>query len=303
LFRGNWWSFKNGGFVSVVKSGEGTWLQVQGVPAASLRGMDRGYSRPLASLVSLAAGVPTSPIDLEVQESPDKPWWPVYSASLVPGDLSPTHELILQYGDVTPTALSTWLDRVELLGPLPSVVASSLRGPVQLETQVLVLSTVAEGLHRRLFPDVLRFPTGEAITIAQAAVGAAAAVDPNAEQAVSGFLSHLHEVGYLRRLRDLGDVAESAAPGVIGKASAWRSIVYEARNDFAHRRADLNWLDEADIDRYLVVALSLRWMLQAVLLLQAGLSPSLLRGRFATHTPYNLFLQQAHQWQPALYEI
>ena len=90
-------------------------------------------------------------------------------------------------------------------------------------------------------------------------------------------------------------------PGVTGITSRWKEIVYEARNDFAHRTTGFIGDDEDAVDRYLVVASSLRWLLQSLLLMKAGIEPRRLAQRFEYHAPYQLFLEQAQYWQPDVY--
>ena len=46
---------------------------------------------------------------------------------------------------------------------------------------------------------------------------------------------------------------------------------------------------------------TLRWVLTAALLLQAGLDPARLVARLQQHQPYRLLLRQAQRWLPDLY--
>jgi hypothetical protein len=165
---------------------------------------------------------------------------------------------------------------------------------------VLELTTVAEGLHRRLRPDDVRFSETEAADIRRAAVEAAARITSRAREPVEGLLRYLHEPGYRRRLNDLAQMAEPLAPGVSGHTARWKEIVFAARNEYAHR-VDHGWLNDDDIDRYITVAFSLRWLLRALLLGQAAIPSERLASRFMSHEPYQLFLEQAKQWQPKVY--
>ena len=66
--------------------------------------------------------------------------------------------------------------------------------------------------------------------------------------AVSGFLSHVHEVSYATRLEELAGRAEELVPGVTGKPSKWKALVYEIRNRYAHQ-SSADWMEEDDLDR------------------------------------------------------
>lgn len=226
-------------------------------------------------------------------------WLTIHSPAEREADLDLPNPLIRQQ-DLSLRHITTWLDRVEALGQLPPVVAQALTGRIQLETRVLELATVAEGLHRRLYPETMGYSKEVADRIREAVGAALAAQQPDADNVVGGLLSHLEEVGYGQRLRHLAERAETLVPGVSGRTGRWKDLVYAARNDFAHRLRS-SWLSEGDVDRYLTVAMSLRWVLQTILLGEAGLSPDLLTERFSQHTPYRLFLTQAAVWQPKVY--
>lgn len=291
----------SGGVLSLDEMAEETWLVLEGLPSASLRGLDRTYLRPLSSLLSLASGEILGLLGLEVSQEESAPWLRVHSGSHRAADLSWPNQALLERSDVAPEAVARWLDRVETLGPLPPVVVNGLRGPVSLESRVLELTTLAEGLHRRLQPDAQRYPKETGDAIRKAAVHAAATVEDTSADVVKGLLRFVHEPGYAWRLSELARMAEPLAPGVTGKTNRWKTLVYAARNDYAHRTR-AGWLDEEDVDRYLTVALSMQWLLRALMLAEAGFPSELLARRMNAHDPFSLFLEQARTWQPTIYE-
>ncbi len=283
------------------ESREATWLVLQGITPRTIRGLDRQYVRPLCTLLSLSTGeAKVGLLGLEVQQESTSPWLRVHSAAHRSSDLPVARKSLLRVDDISPGILRTWLDKVERFGPLPPVVTNGIQGPIVLESRVLALTTVAEGLHRRLRPDAVRFSQETGTAIRNAAVEAAENVQPGTGEAVKGLLNHVHEVGYRQRLRELAEMAEPGAPGVTGRSDRWSVAVYDARNDFAHR-GGMGWFEDADYDRYVTVALSLQWLLRAVLLSEAGIESDLLAERFRTHEEYQLFLEQARTWQPRIY--
>ncbi|GAA1290325.1 hypothetical protein Psi02_15640 [Planotetraspora silvatica] len=275
-------------------------LVLTDLPPAGLHILGRTYLQPLVSLLQLATARPVGVMEFAVQEHLHAPWWPVHSPSQHGADLTLSSKPLLPLTDLSPAAIGAWLDRVETLGPLPAVVVSAITTSLPLETQVLILGTTSEGLHRRLFPDAQRFSRDLAVEIREAAAKAAKEIDESAADAVKGFLSHMDEPGYGQRLDQLAADAETLVPGITGRAKRWKKLVYEARNDFAHQ-TNLGWLEDGDVDRYLTVAFSLRWVLRALLLGQVGLDPALLRRRFAEHQEYRFFLGNAHEWRPDVY--
>ncbi len=120
-----------------------------------------------------------------------------------------------------------------------------------IQTQVLALSAIAEGLHRKLFSDPARAKRVPALSkkISKQARDAArdAAVaelagdeftdDDRAEfgQAVSQALEHVNERTLRSRMQDLVDIAEHAVPGITDSFTDWPAAVVMARNTLAHR--------------------------------------------------------------------
>jgi hypothetical protein len=270
------------------------------LPPASLRVLEHSYLQPLISLLQLATAQPVGLMEYAVRDGAEGPWLPVHSRSQRAGDLKLSGRTLLTPRDLPIGVIKAWLDRVETLGPLPAGVASVVTMPPALETQILMLTTISEGLHRRVFPESKGFPSEIADEIRAAATRAARDVNKAAADIINGHLAHLDEPSYGRRLKELAADAEDIVPGITGKPNQWKKLIYGARNDFAHH-ASTGWMEESDIDRYVTAALSLRWVLRAILLDQAGINRTLLRERFAHHQEYILFLEQARNWQPAVY--
>jgi hypothetical protein len=283
------------------------WLGGRELPPFSLRGLGRQFLRPLINFLTLALDTPCVLLALQVQdESPDDAWLDIFSAALHPDDnssiaLQERARWLLQPADLNLRHIGSWLDNVDRLGPSPAVVADLAHvDSIALETHVPLLTTVAEGLHRRLYPSDMRFDEDTAADIQVAAVAAVSSIHPKAAEVVRGLLNYVGEPGYAKRLARLADVVKEAAPGVTGRTGKWKELVSGARNEFAHR-IKVDFLADNDIDRYSAVTFSLRWLLTALLLLQAGIEPSVLGARFTSHEAYWRFLADARLWQPKVY--
>jgi hypothetical protein len=265
--------------------------------------LDRRFVTPLASLLSLAADTDCPPVAVEVATSFEEPWLTVHHSGLEAPAVEPRpwylHLLPLHLLGLE--RLATWLDAVERLGPLPPVVArSTARSGGTLETQLLELTTVTEGLHRRLFPESRRL-SEEQEAAARGTVGTAIAdLDEEVRTTVSGALQHIEEPSFPQRLVELAECIEHAVPGVTGRGNRWKRCVTDVRNDFAHRSR--GFLQTARIDELVAVRESLRWLLTGLLLLQTGLPPAELAARVKDHQPYVLFLQQARDRLPRIFE-
>jgi hypothetical protein len=147
---------------------------------------------------------------------------------------------------------------------------------------------------------MFRFTRERGKTIQSVATAAVRELDDEGAEAVKSYLEHVYEVGYGTRLRDLADCAERLVPGITGNTSRWKNLVYATRNKYAHQ-SSAECLDEAELDRVLTVAQSLRWVLRLLLLEQAGLDPGLLAQRFGDSQKYGFFLSYAAEWQPRTY--
>jgi Apea-like HEPN len=291
---------QSGGRLYLELDGEDIWLVLEDITPRTLRGLDRQFLRPICTLLSLGTGEQVGLLELQVRQDEASSWWPVHSAAQQESDRPTSPSSLLRKGDISPSVIATWFDQVEKLGPLPPVVAVRERGSIALESRILELTTVSEGLHRRLRPNAFRFPEETGVAVRDAAVEAAEHVQAGAGQAVRGFLAYVYEVGYGRRLVELAEMVEPIIPDVTGRTSRWKNAVYEARNAFAHR-ATTDWFEDADYDKYVTVALSLQWLLRALLLREAGEPLEFLAARFREHTEYQLFLEQAKSWQPRIY--
>jgi hypothetical protein len=267
------------------------WFELTLLPPSRYHELGRTVVRPLCTLLTLTSGVPVRPLAMQVAGEAGN-WWPVHAGPRNVGE--GTVQLLQQLiplSDLTLNVVATWLGRANTLGPLPGTFASVLETDLSVEAQALILTTVAEGLHRVLYPDTQRFSVEHGDVVREAAVEAVRHVDESKStaDAVNGFLSHVHEVSYAKRLQELAARAEELLPGITGKTAKWKALVYETRNRYAHQTS-ADWMEEDDLDRVLTTAQSLRWVVRLLLLDQAGVDAELLARRIAHHQRCQFFL-------------
>ena len=281
-----------------------TYLRVQGTAAQTWSGFDHRVVTPLISLLTLATGHRASPILIELEHHGR--WVQVIGFRTAGQETSggphvSAQQMLTPYGVITLDHVARWLDSVDRLGFLPPVVAHSVAsGPSSLETEVLELCTVAEGLHSRLFPDGRSLPEDVAEQAKTAARHAVEFLGEDAATKMTNALTHFGDVTYPTRVDELGKLGERVAPGVTGRANRWKRAVADSRNHFAHL-SDPGFLDESSIDKYVTVMASLQWVLRLVLLRETGLDDFTLAQRIAQHDPFRLFIEQARQWAPRVY--
>jgi hypothetical protein len=169
-----------------------------------------------------------------------------------------------------------------------------------LETQLLELTTAAEGLHRLILSQRKRMTDEQAKDARTKALGAIQGLLPDVRDAVHAALGHLTDQSYPRRLLDLAEHIGQAIPGVTGNTAEWKKRVASIRNGFAHA-LEHGFLNLDVAEESIAVLLSLQWLLTGLLLLQTGVAPAALGRHFTSHEGYQLFLAQARMWLPAVY--
>lgn len=279
------------------------WLRIVDLAPMTAADLDRRFVTPLATLLTLATDTDCPPVAVELAPGPDQPWLRVHHSGLraAADEAFPTHKQLLPLAALGLERVGTWLGAVEQLGPLPPVVAAASVGPGRtLETQLLELATVAEGLHQRRFPDSRRLSPEQAEAAREAATNAVAEFDEKVRTAIENALKHLEDPSFRQSLKELAACVASAMPGVTGRTNHWKQRVTDARNDFAHRSYDP--LEPPRINQLLAVLHSLRWLLTGLLLLRTGLPSDELAAHVEDHQPYMLFRRQAHEWDSWVFQ-
>ena len=285
------------------------WLRATDLPPTRWRSLDRDLVIPLSSLLTLVTDTDCPVVEIEVLPQGEDSWCAVHSRGVRPPAERPfrPQDALIPRNLLGLPQFAAWLARVEVLGSLPSAIADTAMGPSQaLETQVLILTTVAEGLARRLWPDWVRISTEEADQARKLVHTALGEQSSEVIAAVAGALSQLHEPSYPKRLLELAQHVSDVVPNAEGRRNSdgapnrWKSAVVGARNELAHQLHQ-GWLDDTKVDRYFTVIGSLRWLLTAVLLRETGVDPDTLAECFNQHEPYKLFLDHAQELLPTVY--
>jgi len=280
------------------------WLDVLDVPPATYRDVERTIIKPLVNLLTLSVSAECPVVAAMVSVGPDHPWLTVRSAAMKPAAeaIIPLPRILLPLAETGLQGVATWLDSVVRLGPLPSVVARvATTRDDPLETQLLELTTAAEGLHRLLLPQRERMTDEQAKEARSKALEALEGFPDDVRNAVQADLQHLTDQSYPRRLLDLAEHVGQAVPGVTGNTAQWKKRVTNTRINFAHA-LEHGFLNLDIAEESIAVLLSLQWLLTGLLLLQVGIDPATLGRRFNGHESYQLFLAQARTWLPAVYD-
>lgn len=161
---------------------------------------------------------------------------------------------------------------------------------------MLELTTVAEGLHRSLYPEESRFSKDAAIRIRKLVREALQNEPEPCNSVVQGFFTHIEEPNYKIRLRRLVDVATSLIPGVVGSADLWVERANDARNAFAHRTQQ----DRGSAEYY-AISQSLRWVLVGVLLAESRVDKEDCIPRIQEFSRYQQYLRNMKSSLPSVF--
>jgi hypothetical protein len=280
------------------------WINVEGTPPVTYRDLGRTIIKPLMNLLALSVSAECPVVEVEVSTGADHPWLAVHSATLKPAAetiISP-RRVLLPLTETGLNGVAKWLDSVVRLGPLPSVVARAAgQRDDPLETQLLEMTTATEGLHRLLLQQHQRMTNDQASEARDKALEAIKELPDDVRDAVRSALQHLTDQSYPRRLLDLADHVGQAVPGVTGITQQWKKRVTATRVGFAHA-LEHGFLDEDNAEEAMTILQSIRWLLTGLLLLQTGIEPAALGRLLNAYEGYQMFLEQARVWLPAVYE-
>lgn len=259
---------------------------------------------PITTLVSLVTDNPAAIGGLHVRLADDGPWRKVYEAE---EPIGRTSHPLLNTTHLTADRFAKWIDVRKRTYGLDAAAIAVLEG-VAIQTKVLTLAAVAEGLHRRLFDDEKkRVPALEPSDVKQARRAARqAALDSVREidrsgrppltdadlaefkQAINDAFSFLNEQTFRSRMTDLIEDAQSSIPNIAVNFSDWPAAVKYARNTLAHEGTETNNESAHQfVDLLIALSYSIAWVLRTVLLKQAGCGPPTLQAAYADSSRYN----------------
>jgi hypothetical protein len=290
----------DGSTLSVEAAEDGNWLLYKTATPATLGRLEARVVMACLTLAELALDQDFAARDTQVRIDDGDPWLTVHG----PGANTPPKEFeyatLLPRDELTVERFAKWIPLNDTLDGLARVVARPIEG--FLQTQVLVITSLLEGLHRRLPFAQSKFSTAanKAVDrIKQAARREAkdqASREKNlppdeVHKAVNDALGHFDDVDYFERASDVVKKVRAVLPEIaesIGTDDLAKHIK-DARIEMAHQ-TPLDHEEEPLEVRYLrwmVVANATPWLLRGLLLLEVGIEPGPLH---FGHMGYSRFL-------------
>ena len=288
----------DGGCLRTYRGDEGArWIEFTGSGPMTFGDLDSGVINAVTTLTQLATMNVAADADVQVQLEADGPWRDVHRGREPVGDAS---HLLLGTRHLTAERFTTWIDfRCETKG-LDAAVLDDLPG-VAIQTHVLTLGSVAEGLHRRLFGEKGKRVTGlsdSKITKMRRLAREAALTkmqgsdftnDDRAEfgRAINEAFGHINEQTFRSRMDDLIADARGSIPSLGAGFADWPDAVSSARNRMAHQPSlPDNVEDDQFLDLLIALSYSIAWVLRTNLLNKAGFDALTMREGYRDSSSY-----------------
>ncbi|TDK86066.1 hypothetical protein EI067_30370 [Mycobacterium paragordonae] len=304
-----WWQVddersrtSDGGQLAIVDVGGDRWFEFTPTQSLTVSDFDRNVLSPARTLASLVTDNPSTTTELHVRRAENSPWRKVHRVErLVP---SQTHEL-LDSRHLSADRFTRWVDFRRRSDALDAAAIDDHSG-ASIQTTVLTLAAVAEGLHRRLFSEGKRVPALSKSDLRQArraarlaAVARIKQLDRSGrspltaddiaefESAMNDSFGFINQQTFRSRMLDLANAAAAAVPNIVDSFADWPKAVHAARNTLAHRETRQRD-DSTDQFYELTIALSysLGWVLRTVLLIEAGFDAETLQRAYRDSSRY-----------------
>jgi hypothetical protein len=290
----------DGSALSVETSDDGNWLVYTAAAPATLRELKTRVVLGCLALAELALDQDFAARDTHVRINDGDPWLSVHG----PESDTPPNEFdartLLPREELTVGRFARWISLNDTLDGLASVVARPIKAPLQ--TQVLVVTPLVEGLHRRMpetfeqskfagaSPSALKRIKEAAQRAARGTATNRRRLDPQqVHVAVMSAVSHVEDVDYLQRATDVVTKVCAVLPEIAESVADLPILLTDARNEMAHQFPLDHEKEPLGVRhlRWLVVASVTPWLLRGLILLEAGIDPSVIHDR---HLAYSRFL-------------
>jgi hypothetical protein len=293
--------------LSVEASDDGNWLVYTSATPETLAQLEIRVVTSCLALAQLAL-MPDRGHDLctramQVRIDAAGEWMPVFARGLCANPAPPRLDTLLPRTELTVERFARWIVLNDKFDGLAWAVARRMDG-IAVQLQVQLLTSLVEGFHRRLASPRAQqvFPNADKSTITQIREAAAqAAVDEAARRGVdpqevgtrvANALNQLGDMSFRERAEQIVAEVCDAVPEVRVSIARLGAKLTEPRNDFAHQ-LPLQGKLASRVDRWVVVSRVTPWLLRALLLLNVGIDPSMLRQKYLENQSFALHQVQS----------
>jgi hypothetical protein len=274
------------------------WFEFIGANPMPLHTLDTGVLNAVTTLARLATRNDATAASIRVKLGPESPWREVYRArGTVDTGIA---RLLLDTTHLTAARFARWIDFRKHSDGLDAAALDELEGAA-VQTHVLALAAIAEGLHRRLFGEAKRRVKGLSNNkigkMRRAARDAALPLltDPpftdddrsEFDNAIRDAFGHINDQTFRSRMADLLDDARRSIPEIGSAFADWPDAVSTARDLLAHQ-PPMDGETSTGEFRDLLIALSysIAWVLRTNLLNKAGFDAQTLQEAYRYSSAY-----------------
>jgi hypothetical protein len=304
----------DGSTLCAEQADDGNWLVYSSATPVTQRRLESMVVLGCVALAELALDQEFEARDTQVRINDGDPWLTVHG----PGANRPPKEssfhTLLPREVLTIERFAKWIPINDTLDGLASAVTRPV-AQAPLQSEVLIVTALLEGLHRRLhskfqqskFPDASGGALDRIRQAARRAANAKAADEQNLDPdkvrtAVKDAVGHFDQVDYLRRAEDVVTTVCGAIPEINESVAALPKRLKDARNEMAHQLPLDHEEEPLEVRylRWLVVSQVTPWLLRGLLLLEAGVEPSLLHDQHLAHNRFFYFRANVAQFVEGL---
>lgn len=299
----------DGSALSVETSDDGNWLVYTATAPATLRQLKTRVVSGCLTLAELVLDQDFAARDTHVRVNDGDPWLTVHGPEFSTPPNEFDADTLLRREELTVERFAKWIPFNDGLDGLASVVARPIKAPLQ--TQVLVVTPLVEGLHRRMpktfeqskfaraSPSVLKRIKEASRRAARVTATNRRNLDPRqVHVAVMDSVSHFDDVDYVQRATDLMTTVCAVIPEIAESVADLPEHLTKAHHEMAHQLPlnEENEPLEVRNLRWLVVANITPWLLRGLLLLEAGIDPSVLHDRYLAYGRFLYFRANVAQF-------
>ena len=299
----------DGSALSVETSDDGNWLVYTAAAPSTLRQLKTRVVSGCLALAELVLDQDFAARDMHVRVNDDDPWLTIHGPEFSTPPNEFDADTLLRREELTVERFAKWIPFNDGLDGLASVVARPIKA--SLRTQVLVVTPLVEGLHRRMpktfeqskfaraSPSVLKRIKEASRRAARVTATNRRNLDPQqVDVAVMDSVSHFDDVDYVQRATDLVTTVCAAIPEIAESVADLPEHLTKAHHEMAHQlplKEENEPLEVRNL-RWLVVANITPWLLRGLLLLEAGIDPSVLHDRYLAYDRFLHFRADVAQF-------
>jgi hypothetical protein len=290
------------------------WLVYESTNAVTLRQLEMRVISGCLALMYLALHPDRDLLaacETQVRRDPDGPWLSVSGPAYSAESGAFQADTLLQAQDLTIQRFADWIPLNDRLDGLGWAVAEPMKVAVQAQTQVL--TSLVEGLHRRL-PSTFEqsyFPPSvpkAALKRVRKAAWEAAATQARQEQIdgldpelvgelVRKAVGHVGDKSFRDRAEEVVAEVQRAVPEIAESVAGLPVRLTDPRHSFAHQLPQAQAKEPLE-DRWrhwTAVSRITPWLLRALLLLDVGIDPHYLHERSLEHEQFAFFRENTAQ--------